>query len=120
MPRDRREKSVGFSADLQRVAMLREREPTTEQAEYWNAELTPLLVTPEGRAAGRSETWVADRTGHRSSVMINAYRRASRHAAELGLGELAPLDRALVWREESAPNAGRWGAGNQAWRKRAG
>jgi integrase len=71
-------------------------------------------------AAGRSETWVADRTGHRSSVMINAYRRAARHAAELGLGELAPLDGALVWREEQTPNAGWYSDRNQPPRKRTG
>ena len=46
-------------------------------------------------ANGRSETWVADRTGHRSSAMINKYRRAARTASELGLGELAPLDEAI-------------------------
>jgi integrase len=46
-------------------------------------------------AAGRSETWVADRTGHKSSAMINRYRRAARTAAELGLGELRPLDQAI-------------------------
>jgi len=42
-------------------------------------------------AAGRSESWVADRTGHRSSQMINRYRRAARTVGELGLGVLAPL-----------------------------
>lgn len=46
-------------------------------------------------AAGRSETWVADRTGHKSSVMINRYRRAARTAAELGLGWLVPLHAAV-------------------------
>lgn len=46
-------------------------------------------------AAGRSEAWVSDRTGHRSSIMIQVYRRAARTAAELGLGELVPLDVAL-------------------------
>jgi integrase len=46
-------------------------------------------------AAGRSETWVADRTGHKSSVMINRYRRAARTAAELGLGWLHPLSTAI-------------------------
>jgi hypothetical protein len=46
-------------------------------------------------ANGRSETWVADRTGHRSSTMINKYRRAARTAEELGLGELARLDAAI-------------------------
>ncbi len=42
-------------------------------------------------ANGRTETWVADRTGHRSSVMINRYRRQARAAAELELGDLQPL-----------------------------
>ena len=46
-------------------------------------------------ANGKTETWVADRTGHRSSAMINRYRRQARTWAELGLGELAPLDQAL-------------------------
>ncbi|HWA76665.1 MAG TPA: tyrosine-type recombinase/integrase [Polyangiaceae bacterium] len=46
-------------------------------------------------AAGRSETWVADRTGHKSSVMINRYRRAARTAAELDLGTLLPLNQAV-------------------------
>jgi integrase len=46
-------------------------------------------------ANGKTETWVADRTGHRSSQMINRYRRAARTAAELGLGALAPLESAL-------------------------
>lgn len=46
-------------------------------------------------AAGRTETWVQDRTGHTSSVMINRYRRAARMAEELSLGELKPLDQAI-------------------------
>lgn len=46
-------------------------------------------------ANGRTETWVADRTGHKSSMMINRYRRAARLFDELGLGDLAPLDEAI-------------------------
>ena len=46
-------------------------------------------------ANGRSETWVMDRTGHRSSVMVNRYRRVARTVAELGLGPLVPLHKAL-------------------------
>jgi len=46
-------------------------------------------------ANGRTETWIADRTGHASSEMINTYRRAARTAAELGLGDLAPMDEAI-------------------------
>ncbi|UQA59984.1 tyrosine-type recombinase/integrase [Polyangium aurulentum] len=46
-------------------------------------------------ANGKNEAWVQDRTGHRSSVMINRYRRAARTAAELGLGELGRMDGAI-------------------------
>lgn len=46
-------------------------------------------------ANGKTETWVADRTGHKSSNMINRYRRAARTVAELSLGWLAPLDEAI-------------------------
>ena len=46
-------------------------------------------------ATGQTETWVADRTGHKSSTMINRYRRAARMAAELNLGCLQPLDAAI-------------------------
>lgn len=68
-------------------------------------------------AAGRSETWVMDRTGHRSSVMVNTYRRAARTAAELSLGELEPLDTAVTWREELAVNVGRYSASNRPPRR---
>ncbi|WP_434048067.1 MULTISPECIES: tyrosine-type recombinase/integrase [Sorangium] len=59
-------------------------------------------------ANGRSETWVSDRTGHKSSDQIALYRRAARTAVELGLGELLPLDEAIP---ELAAAAGGKGAG---------
>ncbi len=40
-------------------------------------------------ARGKTETWISDRTGHKSSKEINGYRRQARTAAELGLGDLA-------------------------------
>lgn len=43
-------------------------------------------------ASNKTETWVCDRTGHRSSQMLNRYRRAARTAAELRLGWLGALD----------------------------
>jgi integrase len=46
-------------------------------------------------AEGRTETWVMDRTGHRSSEMVNRYRRAARTFAELDLGPLHPMDEAI-------------------------
>lgn len=46
-------------------------------------------------AAGRTEDWIADRTGHRSSGQIRGYKRGARTAEELGLGPLDALDVAL-------------------------
>jgi hypothetical protein len=46
-------------------------------------------------ANDKTETWVADRTGHRSSVMINHYRRAARTWAELSMGPLSSLDEVI-------------------------
>ncbi len=46
-------------------------------------------------ANGKTETWISDRTGHGSSIMINRYRRSARTAAELGLGPLHQLDAAI-------------------------
>jgi integrase len=62
-------------------------------------------------AIGKSETWVSDRTGHRSSVMLARYRRAARNAGELGLGWLAPLDAAIP---ELAGNAAAFVAADAA------
>ena len=46
-------------------------------------------------ANGKTETWIADRTGHKSSIMINRYRRAARTVEQLELGVLKPLDLAI-------------------------
>ena len=41
-------------------------------------------------ASGRSEAWVTDRTGHKSSAMVAGYKRQVRTAAELDL-EFPPV-----------------------------
>lgn len=46
-------------------------------------------------ALGKSETWISDRTGHKSSQMIHRYKRAARTHAELNLGPLKPLHEAI-------------------------
>jgi len=46
-------------------------------------------------AAGRSEAWVTDRTGHTSSEVLARYRRGARLAAEVGLGWLASMAEAI-------------------------
>jgi len=53
-------------------------------------------------ANGKSEHWISDRTGHKSSVMIARYKRTARTFTELQTGELEPLFQALpelaLWR----------------------
>ena len=59
-------------------------------------------------AAGRSETWARDRTGHVTTTMFDRYRRQARHAAELAIGWFSPLDEALnvaSWRGHGTENA---------------
>jgi len=46
-------------------------------------------------ASGRTETWVADRTGHKSHSMIKRYTRQARTAGDLKRGDWKPLDAAL-------------------------
>lgn len=46
-------------------------------------------------ANGKSEHWISDRTGHKSSVMIARYKRNARTFAELNLGALERLDYAI-------------------------
>jgi integrase len=46
-------------------------------------------------AAGKSEGWIQDRTGHTSSAMLNRYRRIARQFTELHLGGLGPMDRLI-------------------------
>ncbi len=46
-------------------------------------------------ACGRTEAWVTDRTGHKSSQMVYGYKQAARTAAAIGLGWWAPMDEAI-------------------------
>jgi len=46
-------------------------------------------------ANGKTETWVTDRTGHKSSGMVAKYRRLARHFQELHIGDFTPLEEAL-------------------------
>lgn len=65
-------------------------------------------------ANGKSETWITDRTGHRSSGMVRRYQRAARTAAELGLGDLCPLVKAIPeLRAASRKGGGKGGSVNE-------
>ena len=46
-------------------------------------------------ALGRSEAWITDRTGHKSSQMIYRYKRVARTHAELNLGGFLALTEAI-------------------------
>jgi hypothetical protein len=50
-------------------------------------------------AEGKSEAWIRDRTGHRSTLMIDRYRRTARQFTELELGSLVDLVEAMGWRK---------------------
>jgi Phage integrase family len=57
-------------------------------------------------AAGRSEVWIRDRTAHRSTAMIDRYRRHARQFVELELGGLVELDRAMGWGKSGGTASG--------------
>lgn len=78
-------------------------------------DLRATLVTL-ALANGKTEAWVADRTGHSDSRMINRYRRAAREVAELGLGELLPLAFAVP-ELQSGPQSGPRGTRQRAGKR---
>lgn len=51
-------------------------------------------------AEGKTDTWIRDRTGHKSTAMIDRYRRHARQLAELNVGSLVDLVEALGWIED--------------------
>jgi len=67
---------------------------TSERKHLRGHDLRATFVTVN-LASGKTETWIADRTGHKSSQMIAKYRRLARTHAELNLGELVPLADAI-------------------------
>lgn len=46
-------------------------------------------------ANGKTEDWVMRRTGHKSSVQVQLYRRGAQNAADVNLGDFAPMDAAI-------------------------
>jgi hypothetical protein len=57
-------------------------------------------------ANGKTEQWVMDRAGHKSSPMIALYARQARTRAELNLGPLLPLDMLLAEMRRKASQRG--------------
>jgi integrase len=85
-------------AHLMEIGLVRERPElftsTAERRRIRVHDLRGTFVTIS-LANGKSESWISDRTGHRSSQMISRYKRTARTFAELELGELAPLHEAI-------------------------
>lgn len=100
--KDDRQQAERFRAHLLTAGVDREElhEATDERARIRVHDLRATFVTTS-LANGQTETWVSDRTGHKSSAMIARYKRAARTLSELGLGKLTPLDEAISWPEEN-------------------
>lgn len=82
-----------FRRDLARAGVTREKlfERSATRQPIRVHDLRATFITT-ALATGRTETWVCDRTGHRSSEMVNRYRRRAR---TWNLGPLDPLDAAI-------------------------
>ena len=90
-------------------AVLHERSETSMRLRFHDLRATFVTVA---LANGKTETWVSDRTGHRSHGMIEKYTRAARTYQDLNLGPLLPLDQAIVWEQSETavkPSPGRGG-----------
>jgi integrase len=79
--------------DLQRAGVTREKlfERSATRQPIRAHDLRATFTTC-ALANGKTETWVADRTGHKSSTMIARYRRKAR---AWDMGPLAPLNEAI-------------------------
>lgn len=73
---------------------------TTEHTGKLRAHDMRATFVTTSLAEGKSDTWIRDRTAHKSTSMIDRYRRAARQFAELNLGSLADLADALGWRKD--------------------
>ncbi|WP_437979242.1 tyrosine-type recombinase/integrase [Sorangium sp. So ce295] len=85
-----------FRANLQRAGISRPElfETTASRLNIRLHDTRATFITIR-LSTGRTETWISDRTGHKSSSQIHHYKRAARKVAELGLGDFAPLDEAI-------------------------
>ncbi|WP_437808628.1 tyrosine-type recombinase/integrase [Sorangium sp. So ce1078] len=85
-----------FRAHLQLAGIERpELFEDADERQQVRAHDTRSTFIPVALANGPSATWIADRTGHRSSLVTQRNRRAARTFAELGLGKLASLAEAV-------------------------
>ncbi len=93
---------TAIAPDLRRAELF---ETTANRQQLRVHDLRGTFVTL-AFAAGRNESYVQDRTGHTSSVMLNRYRRPARKAVERQLGTLSPLLAAIPELTELPPDSG--------------
>jgi integrase len=107
------ESTTNNPGDLRRAGVTREelfaRTATRQPLRLHDLRATFVTLS---LAAGRSEAWVTDRTGHKSSQMVSAYARQARTWAEAELGALGALDELLP--ELASPAAKRGAKGPAA------
>jgi integrase len=108
-----------FRADLIRAGITRPElhNSTKSRLAVRFHDLRGVFVTMS-LANGRSETWVADRTGHKSSVMINTYRRTARSWSEANIGTLADMALAIPELANDRQTGGSKGGGTGRTGKR--
>ncbi|AKV04574.1 hypothetical protein AKJ09_11237 [Labilithrix luteola] len=79
-------------------------ETTDARRRAWLHDLRATFVTVS-LACGRTEAWVTNRTGHRSSGQIATYRRLTQTFQDIGAGELASLAEAIPELSDAAADA---------------
>jgi integrase len=99
---DRRKLAVYFRAALKKAGVDRAElfEATEHTAALRAHDMRATFVTVS-LAEGRPEHWVRDRTAHKSTAMIDRYRRAARQWVELKLGGLGPLLEPFGWKRST-------------------
>jgi len=95
---DRKKLAALFRDSLRRAGVTREElfTATATTAALRAHDMRATFVTLS-LAAGKPEQYIRDRTGHKSTYMIDRYRRPARQLAELKLGTLQNLVEALGW-----------------------
>jgi len=87
---------------LARVARVELHTKTKDSLPVRVHDLRALFVTAS-LAEGKPETWIRDRTGHKTLSMLDRYRRQARMFEELNLGSLVPLDAGIPELGDAAP-----------------
>ena len=94
-----------FRRDLQTAGVTRsqlfEKSATRQPIRVHDLRATFITIA---LATGKTETWVADRTGHRSSQQIGAYRRKARTWTGMELGTLGSLYYSLADFQKALPH----------------